>query len=88
MGCRLVGERRALLRAALGVFGLAAVTGSARPRLAWAHHRHKRHRQRCRKRCKGNRRTCDRACDILDGDSQELCKQGCGIAMSQCRSGC
>jgi hypothetical protein len=58
---------------------------------AHKHHHHnyrKRYRKRCRQDCKDDKKTCDRGCDILDGDSQTFCKQGCQIALTQCRSNC
>ena len=85
------GGRRTLLRAILGAGGLTLLAGAIAPELATAHHHHKRrkrHRKRCDKHCKNNHRTCDRGCDILDDDSQEFCKQGCRVALSQCKGNC
>ena len=64
---------RALLLAMLGA--AAASTGVQ----AHKHHHHnyrQRYRKRCRQHCKDDKKTCDRGCDILDGDSQDFCKQG------------
>lgn len=83
-----VEDRRHLIRKALALIGLGGGIVAARPGQTEAHGHHKRRRKRCRHRCKSNRKTCDRACDILDGDSQEVCKQGCQVAMSQCRGDC
>lgn len=79
--------RRGFVRGILAT-GLAAVSGMALRDGAAGHGRHKKRRKRCRHHCKSNRQTCDRACNILDGDSRDLCKQGCRIAMSQCRGNC
>jgi hypothetical protein len=76
--------RRRVLRAMLGAIGL----GMASPMLTDARGHHKKRRKRCDKRCKNNHRTCDRGCDILDDDSQHFCKQGCKVALSQCKSNC
>ncbi|MGH2616063.1 MAG: hypothetical protein ACRDJC_12545 [Thermomicrobiales bacterium] len=78
--------RRVVLRAALAA--VAAVPGITSIRLVEAHRHHKRHRKRCRQRCTHNRKTCDRACAILDDDSEAFCKQGCRIGQSQCRANC
>ena len=80
--------RRDLFRTALATLGLAGVSAAALQVGAAGHGHHKRRRKRCRHRCTGNRQTCDRGCDILDGDSREFCKQGCRVAMSQCRGNC
>ena len=82
------GGRRTVLRTALGALALSMLSGATRPGLVTAHHHHKRRRKRCDKHCKNNHRTCDRGCDILDDDSQEFCKQGCRVALSQCKSDC
>ena len=79
--------RRGLVRGMLAA-GLAAASGLNLRDSAEARGRYKRRRKRCRHHCKNNRKTCDRACNILDGDSRDLCKQGCRIAMSQCRGNC
>lgn len=82
----MIGDRRDVMRCLLAVLGLGFVAATEPE--AEAGHRHKRRRKRCRQRCTGNRQTCERGCDILDGDSQEFCKQGCRVALSQCRNGC
>ena len=79
--------RRGLVRGMLAA-GLAAAFGLDLRDGAAGHSHHKRRRKRCQHRCKNYRKTCDRACNILDGDSRDLCKQGCRIAMSQCRGDC
>ena len=80
-------SRRGIVRGMLGA-GLAAVSRMVPRDGAAGHGHHKRWRKRCRHRCKNSRKTCDRACNILDGDSRDLCKQGCRVAMSQCRGDC
>jgi hypothetical protein len=80
--------RRDLFRKALAGLGLTAVTATVLPGEVEGRGHHKRRRKRCRHHCKNNRKTCDRACNILDGDSRDLCKQGCRVAMSQCRGDC
>ncbi len=86
---RWFGDRRDLLGAlALTLLGAVAPCAGVQ---AHTHHHHnyrKRYRKRCRQHCHDDKKTCDRACDILDGDSQEFCKQGCQVALSQCRSNC
>jgi hypothetical protein len=83
------GDRRGLVGGVLAAVGVAGVAGAAFPEKSEAHGHHKRRRKRCRHRCKNNRKTCDRACNVLDpGDSRDLCKQGCRVAMSQCRADC
>jgi hypothetical protein len=83
-----VESRRELLRRALAGFGPGIATVVAFAGTAEGHGHHKRRRKRCRHQCKDNRKTCDRGCDILDGDSRDFCKQGCRVAMSQCRGNC
>ena len=83
-----VGGRRDLIRAALARMGLGGGLAAVLPGEIDARGHHKRRRKRCRHRCKSSRKTCDRACDILDGDSRDFCKQGCRVAMSQCRGEC
>jgi hypothetical protein len=80
--------RRDLFGKGLAAFGLAAATKMSLPGESAGHGHHKKRRKRCRHHCKSNRKTCDRGCDILDGDSRDLCKQGCRVAMSQCRGNC
>lgn len=75
--------RRPALRAIAGLTFLAAHGPSS----GSAHHHHKK-RRRCDKRCKQDHTTCDRGCDILDGDSQHFCKESCKVARSQCKSEC
>ena len=89
---RWISDRRDLLGAlALAISGAAAPSGGVRAHHHHHYHHHnyrKRYRKRCRQACKDDKKTCDRGCDILDGDSQDFCKQGCQIALSQCRSNC
>lgn len=85
---RAMGDRRDLIRTSLAVIGLGGGLAAALPSEAEARGHRQRRRKRCRHRCKSSRKTCDRACDILDGDSRDLCKQGCRVAMSQCRGEC
>jgi len=89
-----VGGRREVLRAMLGAAG-GALSAMAGTELGEAHHRHHHHHhhhkgrhKRCRQQCQGNLKTCDRGCDILDGDSRDFCKQGCRVALSQCQTNC
>jgi hypothetical protein len=79
------GTRRGVVRGVFAALGLAVVAGTEP---AAARHRRKRRKKRCRQRCAGNLQTCDFGCDILDGDSQEFCKQSCRVADSQCRNEC
>jgi hypothetical protein len=84
-------SRRGMVRRLLLASGLAAVVvrGAEEPVRAGGKHRHrKRHHKRCDKHCKQDRKTCDRGCDILDDDSQHFCKQGCKVALSQCKKNC
>jgi hypothetical protein len=76
-------NRRTLSALAASLAGLALG-----PRPLRAHHHHKKRRKRCDKHCKNDHQTCDRGCDILDGDSQHFCKQSCEVALSQCKSDC
>ena len=84
---RWTGKRRDLLGAlALTMLGVIAPSTGVH-----AHHHHsyrKRYRKRCRQQCADGEKTCDRGCDILDGNSQDFCKLGCQVALSQCRSNC
>ena len=78
--------RRLVLCAGLGALALLGL-GLPRDDTAARHRRHRR-RKRCRQHCKHNRRTCDHGCNILDDDSQHFCKQGCRVALSQCKGEC
>jgi hypothetical protein len=88
---RRSGDRRDLLYAlALAILGVALPSTGVRAHKHKHHHHNyrKRYRKRCRQHCKDDKKSCDRGCDILDGDSQDFCKQGCQVALSQCRSNC
>lgn len=81
-------SRRRFLSAVAAAAGPALAAIGLTPHPADTHKRRKRRHKRCRQRCQGNRRTCERGCDILDGDSKAFCKKGCKVADSQCRSDC
>lgn len=77
-------DRRSLLPA----MSLSIAALALGPMAVPSHHHHKKRRKRCDKHCKNDHKTCDRGCDILDGDSQHFCKQSCKVALSQCKSDC
>ena len=79
-------RRRTLLLTGATGLALADILAHAELGAAKKHHKNSKHKK-CNKRCKKNKKQCDKACNILNTDV-DLCKNECQIAKKQCKKTC